>query len=104
MRLLRRLVVDGDSMAPGLVDGDRVLSVAWGAAQVGDLVARRDPRLPERVLVKRLRRVTPEGWWVEGDNPPASTDSRHFGPVTHTELTGWVWLRYWPEQRRGRVR
>ncbi len=32
-------------------------------------------------LVKRVIRVDDQGVWVEGDNPPESEDSRHFGPV-----------------------
>lgn len=48
--------VEGDSMAPSLEAGDRLVVRPvgpWGARR-GDVVLVRDPRRPERVTVKRL--------------------------------------------------
>ena len=42
-RLLRRLEVEGDSMRPTLLAGDRRLVVRGGRARAGDLVVVADP-------------------------------------------------------------
>eukprot|EP00585_Thalassiosira_rotula_P010183 CAMPEP_0196140842 /NCGR_PEP_ID=MMETSP0910-20130528/7604_1 /TAXON_ID=49265 /ORGANISM="Thalassiosira rotula, Strain GSO102" /LENGTH=299 /DNA_ID=CAMNT_0041401759 /DNA_START=468 /DNA_END=1367 /DNA_ORIENTATION=- len=39
--------------------------------------------------------VPPDHVWVEGDNPPQSTDSRHYGPLRESSLRGRVVLRLW---------
>ena len=103
---LRRVEVHGDSMRPGLEEGDRLLVLGWGHPRPGDVVAVVDPRDAERVLVKRLTSVDPgdKRVTVAGDNPAASTDSRTFGPVDADLVLGRVIYRYWPEGRRGRLR
>ena len=40
---------------------------------------------------------------VLGDNRAHSTDSRHFGPVSHSAIAARVWLRCWPPSRLGRI-
>lgn len=104
---LRRLRVTGESMVPTLVPGDRLLVVQGIgplrlAVRVGDLVALADPRDGRRIMVKRVVGIAGGGIDVRGDNPAASTDSRHFGPVTPGHLRGRVVYRYHPEARRGR--
>jgi len=104
MRMARRLVVEGDSMRPTLLAGDRVVAVGWGRVQVGDLVAVRDPREPARVLVKRVMGVDAAGLHLRGDDEDHSTDSRHFGPVARSLLLGRVVYRYAPPDRAGPLR
>lgn len=82
-------------MLPGLADGDYVVVWRGARAKPGRVVALRDPRFPERVVVKRVSRRVAEGWWVLGDNPAASTDSRQFGPVPDYLVVGRVLFRYW---------
>jgi len=101
-----RLQVAGESMVPTLLPGDRVLVLRGlgplrPAIHVGDLVALVDPRAPQRTMVKRVAGT--EGNWVvvRGDNEAASTDSRHFGPVSPDSLRGVVVYRYHPEDRKG---
>jgi nickel-type superoxide dismutase maturation protease len=92
--VVRRVVVEGESMRPALRPGDRLLVLRLGRRlRVGDVIALRDPRLPERVLVKRVAEVRADGGLVVlGDNPAASTDSRVFGPVPrHLVLGRCVW-------------
>ena len=96
-------------MVPTLLPGDRVL--VWRgvgplkpSVRVRDLVALRDPRDPERVMVKRVAGVAGTEVSVLGDNEAASTDSRHFGPVGDTAILGRVVYRYLPDERRGRLR
>ena len=96
-----RIVVEGDSMRPTLLPGDRLLVVRGQRARPGDLVVTTDPRERSRVVVKRVAAVGPEGLTVHGDNPAASTDSRSFGPLRRVE--GRALYRYHPSHRAGRL-
>lgn len=98
----RRVVVEGDSMRPTLVPGDRVVAVRCRRPRPGDLVVLADPRLAARTLVKRVAAVAPGAVSVVGDAPDASTDSRTFGPVP--SVWGRVVYRYGPRERAGRLR
>ena len=100
----RRVVVEGRSMEPGLAPGDRLLVTRAGRVHPGDVVAVRDPRHPRRVLVKRVAAVLGDEVAVRGDNPGASTDSRHFGTVPARSVLGRVARRYAPSWRAGPVR
>src|SRR5881275_2740790 len=102
---MHRVVIFGDSMRPTLLPGDRVLVVGRRLRR-GALVALRDPRDPTRVLVKRVVAVDRRAGLVDvaGDNPASSTDSRAFGPVPRALVVGQVRWRYWPPDRRGRLR
>ena len=103
---LRRVEVTGDSMAPALLEGDRLLVAAlpWRALPVpGDIVAVPDPRAPGRLLVKRVARVDRSRGTVDvrGDARHASTDSRAFGPVPLASVVGRALYRYGPPGRSG---
>jgi nickel-type superoxide dismutase maturation protease len=92
-------VVQGPSMVPTYYDGDRLL-VRYGArVRAGDVVLARDPRLPERILVKRAERREPEGWWLLADNPYAPGDSRQFGAVPDELVIARVLLRFHKAKR-----
>ena len=95
-------------MVPTLLPGDRVL--VWRGLgplrppiRVGDLVAVVDPRDSGRVMVKRVAGLAGTEVVVRGDNEAASTDSRHFGPVSAAAIRGRVVYRYFPDERRGRL-
>jgi nickel-type superoxide dismutase maturation protease len=103
-----RVRVEGLSMAPTLQPGDRLLVLRrsrWRppGVRVGDIVAVPDPRHPGRVLVKRVKAVTPAGLDLRGDNPALSTDSRTFGPVAAGSVVGRAVYRYGPPGRAGRL-
>jgi nickel-type superoxide dismutase maturation protease len=100
-RPVRRVEVVGDSMVPALRPGERLLVLRVAPARVGDVVAVADPRLPHRILVKRVAALGPEGVTVLGDNPVASTDSRLLGPVAPAAVRGRAVYRYFPAERRG---
>jgi nickel-type superoxide dismutase maturation protease len=108
-RKVRRVVVTGASMAPELLDGDRlvVLAPLWGRSRVtpGDVIAVPDPRARGRLLVKRVASVDPLLDVVEvlGDAPEASTDSRTFGPVPRGSVVGRAAYRYGPPGRSGHL-
>jgi nickel-type superoxide dismutase maturation protease len=94
-------------MEPTFHDGDWLLVRRLGRPpRAGDVVVATDPREPERLLVKRVRSVAPEGLTIQGDHPdPAeSTDSRQFGPVPGSAVVGRPVLRYAPLGRIGLVR
>src|SRR5688500_18711976 len=87
-----RVEVRGSSMLPGLSPGDRGLAVAASRYRRGDVVVVEHPARPGFEMVKRVAGLpgdrTPDGgvlapdeFWIEGDLPEASTDSRSFGPV-----------------------
>jgi len=102
-RLGRRLEIEGESMLPTLAPGDRVLVLSIGAPRPGDLVALRDPRRRDRIIVKRVEAIDADRYRVVGDNRAASTDSRTFGSVPRSEILGRVAYRYAPAARAGRV-
>ena len=88
---LWRFEVAGESMLPGLRPGDW-LAVDRRAYRhrhpcEGEVVVIEDPREPSRTLAERVQAVGARGEvMVAGDNPGASTDSRHFGPVPRRGL------------------
>ncbi len=92
-----RVVVQGASMVPTLYDGDQLLVRRTAAVQPTDLVVARFSGTPDRLVVKRAVRQVPGGWWLVGDNPAGSDDSRRHGPAA---LLGKVVWRYWPLVRR----
>jgi nickel-type superoxide dismutase maturation protease len=92
-------VVSGVSMVPAYYDGDRLLVHYGGRVRTGDAVIARDPRLPERVLVKRAAHREADGWWLLADNPYAPGDSRQFGAVPDELVLGRVLLRLRPLRR-----
>lgn len=79
-----------------------------------ELVVARPTSYHGRAIVKRVvglprERVDMQGcswqlgdeeFFLLGDQREASTDSRHFGPVTRQELVGPIQLRLWPWRAR----
>ena len=89
-------------MEPALRAGDWI--VVWGLGRpprVGEIVLVRDPREPERLLLKRVAAVADGTCTVLGDRPEASTDSRIFGPVRLADVLGRAVFRYGPITRVG---
>jgi nickel-type superoxide dismutase maturation protease len=85
---VRRVV--GKSMMPTLRPGQIVLITPLVRLLPGKVVM---ARFNNQEVIKRVKRVSPEGITVEGDNPDQSTDSRHFGPVDPRSILGVV---IWP--------
>lgn len=94
---VRRAVVRGPSMSPALREGDVVLVVRSHRPRPGLVALVRWPSRPGQLSVKRITGRCGTGWWVLGDNPHGSTDSRELGPA---EVLGMVRLRLWPSPCR----
>ena len=107
----------GHSMAPVLAPGQLVV-VSKGAYESrqptrGEIVAARPASLGGKAFVKRVVglpnervqvgerewQLQEEQFFLLGDQPEHSMDSRVFGPVTRQELIGPVRLRLWPWKR-----
>jgi nickel-type superoxide dismutase maturation protease len=96
-------------MAPTLGHGDLLVATAVGALHRGSLVVVEHPGRPGYDMVKRVEGLPDEDrggrtlgqgeFWLAGDNPDASTDSRTFGPVPREAIRGVVRARYWPRPR-----
>lgn len=90
---MRAVLVQGPSMLPTLRPGDCLLVGHPRRVRAGAVVVARFPSRPDLLVVKRAVRPVDGMWWVEGDNPAATDDSRRYGPA---EVLGAVLLRYWP--------
>ena len=91
----RRLLmqVDGRSMEPALHPQDRVLVKRWTSgrsAPLGQIVVAWHPDSSDLRVIKRLRWSDAKGFWLEGDNPAESTDSRQLGWFNPENLIGVV--------------
>jgi nickel-type superoxide dismutase maturation protease len=78
----RQAVVRGPSMSPVLSDGDVLLVSLRARPRPGSVLLVRWPQRPGQLSVKRAVGRHGDGWWVLGDNPTASTDSRQLGTAT----------------------
>ncbi len=91
---MRAVLVEGPSMLPTLRPGDCLLVRRPRRVRPADVVVARFASRPDLLVVKRAVRPEQGGlWWVEGDNPAVTDDSRRYGPA---EVLGRVVLRYWP--------
>ena len=105
---LVKVAVTGDSMQPSLYAGDWALFRYWpdglppriAKHSVGKIVLLRRKAAPGELVVKRITQNMDTGFWVEGDNPSASTDSRHYLTVSREEIVGRLICRYHRAPRR----
>ena len=96
--LLRRrqhFVVRGNSMRPTLAPGDHILldpaAYLTAAPVVGDVVIAQHPFERERVIVKRVTSVDPDGrCFLTGDSPEESTDSHALSTLPFHLILGRV--------------
>jgi nickel-type superoxide dismutase maturation protease len=104
-----RVAVEGTSMSPTLEEGDFLIAIRPRVLHAGTLVVIEHPERRGFEMVKRLSAgpgsvieglmLGPDEWWVIGDLPSASTDSRSFGAVRASAIRGEVLARYWPPSR-----
>ncbi len=96
MRAFTTVRIVGPSMEPALMNGDWWLVHRSARLRPGGVVVLRHPMRRDLVVVKRLAELRESGWWVLGDNPEASEDSRQFGAVPEELIVGRLILRYRP--------
>ena len=112
VRLIRRYVVEGESMLRAYSPGDHLLveglTYRLRPPRPGEVVVLRQPGSEGRYDLKRIyagpgatvyvrgeaRTLGPDEWFVIGDNLEASSDSRSLGPVSRDDIMGRVWRRY----------
>ncbi len=76
-------------MVPTLYPGDIVLIEKLSPVKAGDLLVFVEPGSSKRLL-KRVQEITPGGYFMIGDNPAQSRDSRDFGPILQSTVVGRV--------------
>lgn len=96
-------------MEPTLGSGEYLVAVRTHRVRRGSFVVVEHPRRPGYEMVKRVaatpgqqvagRLMGSNEYWVIGDNPGGSTDSRGFGPIRVEAIRGRAVLRYWPVRR-----
>lgn len=83
--------VAGQSMLPTYQPGDLLVGWHWyRRLRPGRVVVATVDGLP---LVKRVSLIDRAGVTLAGDNSPASTDSRHFGPIEPDQIEAVIILR-----------
>jgi len=104
-KLVKAVVVNGDSMAPNYNDGDWLLfRLGFKASALAGkvvLIQRNSQVGTDFLQVKRVVQVTTDSsiakkieFWVEGDNKDKSTDSRTWGAIDSSEVIGKLIFRY----------
>lgn len=93
-----RFIVEGRSMEPAFCEGQYVLARRDAYAKhdpaPGDVVIMRDPRDTTHLMIKRIAASSEQNqFFVLGDNPSRSTDSRAFGSIGKESIFGKVVLR-----------
>ena len=81
-------------MNPTLRDGEVVLVDREAKIEVGDIVVAKHPVENDGEVVKRVGWINERGqYFLIGDNPDDSIDSRHYGAVTREYIKGKVVAR-----------
>lgn len=88
-------------MNPTLKDGDTILvsglSYILSKPKIGDLVVLKGdlPRHGKagRYIIKRIEKIKANKFYVLGDNPKESTDSREFGWIDRQKIVGKVIIK-----------
>lgn len=86
--IIRRVV--GASMEPTLTEGQVVLASGLIPLRLSTVVVLRHAGIEK---IKRIDKLENGTVFVTGDNPAASTDSRHFGALPAEVVIGTV---FWP--------
>ena len=90
--ILMFLTVNGRSMLPTLVEGDKLWSVRsyLCRVRVGDVVVAKPYSCNDRLVIKRVHRIDNGYYYLLGDNAGESYDSRNYGWVSKKEIVAKV--------------
>jgi len=87
-------LIEGNSMAPTLLDGDAVLIDPRATILAGDIALAKHPYKQSVKILKRIDKINTDGSFeLTGDNEVESTDSRTFGPILSKDILGKVVCR-----------
>ena len=86
--------VVGPSMETAVRNGSWWAVRKGAQLRQGDVVLLQHPKRSDLSVVKRLSHREGNGWWVLGDNPRMSDDSREFGVVPDNLIIGRLIFRY----------
>ena len=89
----KRFKVIGQSMLPLLEQGEEILidphAYKKSPPQINDVVITNHPHDARLTIVKRVTKMALDGsCFLTGDNPAASTDSRHWGSIARENIIG----------------
>lgn len=88
--------VIGESMEPTLQENDFVFlnkfSYLLIPPQINDIIVLKDPINKEKYIIKRIREIKDQKFFVVGDNKNKSTDSNVFGWISKKDILGKVWF------------
>lgn len=79
--LVRRIV--GVSMLPNFHPGAIVLGLRHRRPKIGDVIIARHRDLE---IIKRVKQIDDRGYFLLGDNPAESSDSRTYGWFDHQAI------------------
>lgn len=93
--ILMFLTVSGRSMYPTLVEGEKLTSVRSYLCklQIGDIIVAKPYECDNRLVVKRIANINGNHYYLLGDNPDESYDSRNYGWVSKKEIVAKVVIR-----------
>jgi hypothetical protein len=97
----QRVVIEGYSMTPTLLPGDRVLVRHGAPIRHGALVLARFRSRPDLLVVKRAVAECDGGWLLASDNAGQGSDSRQYGVADVLARVVRIWRRSGPPARRG---
>lgn len=90
---LFKFKIKGNSMNPTFREGNVVLvnrfSYFLGRPKIGDLIILKR----RQYIIKRIKKIEDDKYFVVGDNRKESTDSREFGWVSKKEIVGKVFFK-----------
>ena len=84
---ISKFKVFGNSMYSTLKEGQGVLTFNWGKVKIGDIVV---IKYKNREIIKRIKKIEEDRFFVKGDNEKESTDSRHFVSLNKLQIIGKV--------------
>ena len=89
------LTVSGRSMFPTLTEGEKLTSVRSYLCKlnVGDIVVAKPYECDNRLVIKRIANIDGDHYFLLGDNPDESYDSRNYGWVSKKEIVAKVVTR-----------
>lgn len=91
--LLSKIKVIGWSMEPTIKNNQIILASSipffFRKPKVGEVVVLKK----NKFIIKRIKKIDKDRFFVEGDNEKESTDSRNFGWISKSKIVGKVILK-----------